>query len=155
MESPLGPLFLYATSEGLRGVFWHPCQGVEWFSKTADPEMADHLDQAVKQLEEYFMGKRKAFEIVLDLQGTEFQRSVWSQVREIPFGETRAYSEIAARLSTRAYRAIGKAIGQNPLCVVIPCHRVINANGTRGGYSGGDHRKSILLSLENSHRPIK
>ena len=100
---------------------------------------------------QYFNGERSQFTLPLDLKGTVFQISVWQQLLNIPFGETVAYSYIAEKINNpKAVRAVGRAIGQNPLTVVIPCHRVIGKNGTLTGFRGGLEMKKVLLSLEMS-----
>ncbi|WP_375000259.1 methylated-DNA--[protein]-cysteine S-methyltransferase [Aeromicrobium sp. CTD01-1L150] len=108
------------------------------------------LDAAETQLGEYFAGERTIFELPLANDGTEFQRKVWGELRRIPFGETATYGEIAQRLGYQPgiSRAVGAANGANPLPIVVPCHRVIGADGTLTGYAGGTDRKKILLELE-------
>lgn len=102
-----------------------------------------------EQLEQYFMGKRKAFELPLKMQGTEFQKQVWRELLKIPYGETRCYSEIARLIQNpHAVRAVGIANHRNPLAVVVPCHRVIGKDGALTGYAGGLERKRMLLDLE-------
>ena len=111
----------------------------------------DAFADAVEQLAEYFTGERTEFELSLDLVGTAFQRSVWSALREIPYGETCSYGEIARKLgSPGASRAVGLANGHNPIGIIVPCHRVIGANGSLTGYGGGLERKRMLLDLERS-----
>jgi methylated-DNA-[protein]-cysteine S-methyltransferase len=103
----------------------------------------------LRQLEEYFEGKRARFDIPLDVTGTAFQMAVWSELQRIPYGETRSYGEIAARIGKpRAARAVGMANHDNPIAVVIPCHRVVGRDGSLTGYAGGLHLKEELLSLE-------
>ena len=100
-------------------------------------------------MNDYFAGKLKTFSVKLDFAGTEFQKKVWSALLTIPFGETRSYGQIAEQLGLRhIVRAVGAAIGQNPLLVVVPCHRVIGADGNLTGYAGGLDRKQLLLDLE-------
>ena len=141
MESKIGPIYLVASEKGLRGVFWKKQKIPMAKSKI--------LSRAVKQLEEYFKGKRKVFDLPLDAKGTEFQELVWTQLSKIPYGKTFSYSEIAAQiLNSKAVRAVGTANGKNPLCIIVPCHRVISASGSLGGYSGGLAIKTKLLGLE-------
>lgn len=110
---------------------------------------APPLPELRRQLAEYLRGERREFDLPLAPRGTEFQRRVWSALQEIPYGETRSYAELAeAAGSPRGYRAVGQANGRNPLGVVIPCHRVIAADGGLGGYTGGLERKRKLLELE-------
>ncbi|MGW6196324.1 methylated-DNA--[protein]-cysteine S-methyltransferase [Kribbella sp. NPDC055110] len=127
-----------------------------WVKPTAETlgervEASDPLIAVVvSQLEEYFGGSRVSFELPTRLEGEEFQRRVWSVLEEIPYGETTTYGEIAARLGEPAHaaQAVGKAVGQNPLSIVVPCHRVIGKNGSLTGYAGGLKRKQFLLDLE-------
>jgi len=149
-ESPLGKLTLTAGSHGLEGLFF--------------PERAPALDelnrdqpaftQATTQLDEYFAGARRQFDLGLDLSaGTPFQRAVWSQVDAIPYGETISYTELAARLGRAdLVRAVGAAVGRNPLPVIVACHRVIGADGSLTGYLGGLQRKQALLDSERATR---
>jgi len=107
------------------------------------------LEDVTCQLEEYFTGKRRTFDVPLAYPGTDFQERVWSALREIPYGETCSYQAVANRVgSPHAVRAVGQANGMNPIAIVIPCHRVINSSGTLGGYGGGLPRKQHLLDLE-------
>lgn len=108
------------------------------------------LKETNKQLQEYFEGKRKVFDLPLAPKGTEFQQKVWQALKEIPFGETRSYGEIAKSIGQpKASRAVGGANNKNPLPIFIPCHRVIGANGKLVGYAGGLEIKKILLNIEN------
>jgi len=110
------------------------------------------LKEAIKQLNEYFDGKRKSFDLPLEPKGTEFQNKVWSALKEIPFGETRSYGEIAKVIGNeKAARAIGMANNKNPIAIIVPCHRVIGANGKLVGYAGGLDIKERLLKLEKNH----
>jgi methylated-DNA-[protein]-cysteine S-methyltransferase len=107
------------------------------------------LKQAVKELEEYFLGKRKTFSVPLNPKGTEFQMKVWKELGQIPYGETISYEELAKRIKNpKAVRAVGAANGKNPLWLIVPCHRVIGKNGSLTGYAGGLSVKKKLLSLE-------
>ena len=104
---------------------------------------------AEKQLGEYFRGKRRDFELELDPTGTMFQKQVWAQLAKIPYGETRSYSDLARDVGNpSATRAVGSANGRNPICIIVPCHRVVRASGDIGGYAGGLERKKFLLDLE-------
>jgi methylated-DNA-[protein]-cysteine S-methyltransferase len=119
----------------------------------ATKEDAGHplLLQAQQQLEEYFAGKRRKFTVKLDPAGTEFQNKVWNALRTIPFGETRSYGEIANQIGSRkAVRAVGAANGRNPLSIIVPCHRVIGADGKLTGFAGGLEVKAQLLALEHA-----
>lgn len=107
------------------------------------------VSAAMRQLREYFAGKRTEFDLPLAPQGTEFQRAVWQRLQEIPYGETISYGELAKRVGNpKASRAVGAANGQNPIPIVIPCHRVIGSNGKLTGFGGGLPTKEILLTLE-------
>ena len=106
--------------------------------------------EAKQQLSEYFNQQRKAFDLPLAPVGTQFQQNVWQQLCAIPYGETCSYADIAKQLNNpNAVRAVGSANGKNPISIVVPCHRVIGANGTLTGYAGGLTRKAALLTLEN------
>lgn len=106
-------------------------------------------DDAAKQLREYFEGKRKDFDLPFELQGTAFQKKVWAALAEIPYGETRSYKDIAERVgSPKGFRAVGGANHNNPISIIIPCHRVVAADGGLGGYGGGLETKTLLLELE-------
>jgi methylated-DNA-[protein]-cysteine S-methyltransferase len=110
---------------------------------------------AVQQLKEYFAGKRRAFDLALIPQGTDFQRAVWQQLRSIPYGETISYRELAERIGKpKAVRAVGAANGSNPIPIIIPCHRVIGNNGSLTGFGGGLPLKRRLLELESRQLPL-
>jgi methylated-DNA-[protein]-cysteine S-methyltransferase len=148
--SPVGKLKLVANANTLVGVLW------EWESLSQiglNPQNGDGhhsiLMEAERQLAEYFAGKRTLFELTLEPRGTEFQKKVWRSLRKIPFGKTRSYVDIARAIgSPRACRAVGGATGKNPLSIVIPCHRVVGANGALTGFGGGLETKAKLLALE-------
>jgi len=107
------------------------------------------LLEAKKQLEEYFLGQRKVFNLPIGLWGTDFQRKVWLAVGKIPFGQTITYAKLAEQLGNpAAIRAVGTAIGANPLLIILPCHRIIGSNGSLTGYAGGLEKKKALLQLE-------
>jgi AraC family transcriptional regulator of adaptative response/methylated-DNA-[protein]-cysteine methyltransferase len=109
------------------------------------------LDSARAQLEEYFAGRRTEFTLPLDLGGTPFQRLVWEQLRQIPYGSTKSYEALAKSIGRPgAPRAVGRANGDNRLAIVIPCHRIVRSDGTLGGYGGGKWRKQALLELEQT-----
>lgn len=148
METPLGPLRVVATSKGLAHVGfvdqkYAPAQDA---FPEADTEI---LATAVAQLTEYFSGTRTRFELPLDLAGTAFQKRVWGALANIPAGQTRSYGQLAAELGSVA-RAVGTANGRNPISVILPCHRVIGADGALTGYAGGLDRKRWLLRHEGS-----
>jgi methylated-DNA-[protein]-cysteine S-methyltransferase len=143
VDSKVGPLYLVASEVGLRGVFWKP--------QTVPILKTRLLAKAEAQLDEYFLGKRKKFDLPLDVPGTPFQKRVWRELSRIPYGKTCSYRALAMKIKKqKAYRAVGSANGKNPLCIVVPCHRVVASNGTLGGYSGGLAIKSKLLELEGS-----
>jgi methylated-DNA-[protein]-cysteine S-methyltransferase len=150
MNSPVGKLTLIASAGALVGVLW------ERESTERSPIGAQNLDphhpvlvEAERQLSEYFTGKRTQFELPLDPRGTEFQKTVWRALQQIPFGKTKSYAEIAKSIGApRASRAVGAANGKNPLPIVVPCHRVIGARGALTGFGGGLETKARLLTLE-------
>jgi methylated-DNA-[protein]-cysteine S-methyltransferase len=113
------------------------------------------LREAKAQLQAYFAGRLRDFDLPLALAGTEFQRRVWDCLCEIPYGETISYTELARRVgSPRAVRAVGQANGSNPVAIIVPCHRVIAADGTLGGYAGGLPQKRWLLALERAQQAL-
>jgi methylated-DNA-[protein]-cysteine S-methyltransferase len=149
MKAKVGKIFLVASETGLRGLYFKR-QRVPMLKSLRDSgAVARILAQCVTELDEYFDGRRKKFELPLEYEGTEFQNRVWSELRKIPYGKTCSYQELAVRVKKhKAYRAVGTANGRNRLSIVIPCHRVINANGKLGGYGGGLVVKTRLLELE-------
>ena len=146
--SPIGTLRLVATDSALTGVYF-PSE-----ARSAAPDarpVAAHpvLDQAARELEQYFEGKRRTFSSPLAAAGTPFQREVWDALAAIPFGQSRSYAEIATAIGrSRAVRAVGAANGANPLSIFVPCHRVIGADGKLTGYGGGLPAKAWLLGHE-------
>jgi O-6-methylguanine DNA methyltransferase len=115
----------------------------------ADAAAAALAAEAARQLDEYFSGRRREFDLPLDLAGTEFQQRVWKSVSGIPYGQTRSYAQIATSIgSPKAVRAVGAANGANPVVIIVPCHRVIASGGGLGGYGGGLELKRRLLALE-------
>lgn len=146
--SPIGILRLRACDDGLLAVD-HTCQ--QETIETDWMQNSEHLviKHATKELTEYFTSQRRAFSVPLCPQGTDFQCLVWEQLRTIPFGETRSYSEIAVAIGKPdAVRAVGAANGKNPLSIFVPCHRVIGKSGKLTGYAGGMDAKRILLAHE-------
>ena len=149
-DSPLGPLLLAATPAGLAGAWFegqkdHP-------GELAAPVRADDpvLARTARQLARYFAGELHAFDLPLDLRGTPFQCAVWHALLAIGPGTTRSYREIAAVVDRpAAVRAVGAAVGKNPVSVIVPCHRVIGSDGSLTGYAGGLTRKTALLRLED------
>lgn len=151
-ESPLGTMIVAATQQGLAGVWFegqkHMPDHSLWPGQPGHPVLV----KAVAQLEEYFAGRRTAFDLPLDLQGgTPFQQSVWQALLAIPPGGTTSYGTLSERIGrARAVRAVGAAVGRNPVSVIVPCHRVVGADGTLTGYAGGLQRKTALLQLEGA-----
>ncbi len=149
IESKIGPLYLIGSEKSLQGVFWEK-QSAPLVGKNSVTEKTVLVKAAI-QIEEYLAGKRKRFDIPLSAEGTDFQKSVWKELAKIPYGESRSYKEIAVAVGdASASRAVGMANGKNPLCIIVPCHRVISSDGSLGGYSGGLSIKKRLLSLEKN-----
>ncbi|MDA0766297.1 MAG: methylated-DNA--[protein]-cysteine S-methyltransferase [Verrucomicrobia bacterium] len=149
ISSPVGNLILLASAEGLAGLFFG--HRIERDSLPSEDAGNGHLAAAEKQLREYFAGKRTRFDLPFDVAGTDFQKRVWAELSRIPFGVTRSYGEIAARIGNpKSVRAVGLANGANPLSVIVPCHRVIGANGSLTGFGGGLELKRRLLVLEGA-----
>lgn len=147
----IGKLKLVASDKGLAAILWEDDKPsrVRLGSLTEDKNHPILL-QAERELAEYLDGKRKVFSVKLDPAGTPFQSKVWEALEKIPFGETRSYGQIAKQIGkAKAVRAVGAAIGRNPVSVIVPCHRVIGANGKLTGFAGGLKIKSHLLALEN------
>jgi methylated-DNA-[protein]-cysteine S-methyltransferase len=149
IDSPIGPLTLAGEGSVL--------PNLRMVDQTYEPDRADWMlddrafPDAVAQLEAYFAGELQEFDLRLEMTGTTFQRTVWNALRTIPYGETRSYGEIAEQIgSPNAFRAVGLANGHNPIAVIVPCHRVIGANGSLTGFGGGLERKSALLDLERN-----
>ncbi len=150
IESPAGPLIIAADETGLRHIEFHqnrhPADRTDW--RGGDNEL---LQAAETQLDEYFAGTRTSFELPLAPQGTTFQLEVWQELARIPYGATISYAELAQRVGKpTATRAVGAANGRNPLPIVLPCHRVIGADGALTGFGGGLPVKQILLRLEGA-----
>ena len=155
MKSPVGKLKLVASSKALVAVLWEQerANRVKLGTMSLDPQHPI-LIEAERQISEYFAGERSRFDLPLQPSGTEFQKKVWQALREIPFGETRSYQDLARVVgSPKAFRAVGAANGKNPLSIVVPCHRVVGANGALTGFGGGLKTKAALLALEA--RPVK
>jgi methylated-DNA-[protein]-cysteine S-methyltransferase len=153
MKSPVGKLKLVASSEALVAVLWEqePPKRVKLDKMNLDPQHPI-LIEAERQISEYFAGERIRFDLPLQLDGTEFQKKVWQALREIPFGKTKSYQDLARAVgSPEASRAVGAANGKNPLSIVVPCHRVVAANGALTGFAGGLETKAALLALEEKN----
>jgi methylated-DNA-[protein]-cysteine S-methyltransferase len=144
IDSPIGPLLITADDGALTRLYMAPFDVDPAWRR--DP---DALAVPARQLAEYFVGERQAFDLELRPAGTDFQRAVWDLLLEIPFGETTTYGALAATLGDpRKVRAVGLANGRNPISIVVPCHRVIGADGSLVGYGGGLERKRTLLAHE-------
>lgn len=144
-DSPIGPLTLVASERGL--------VALEFGKKEREDCVDDpkRLAPYRKQLDQYFAGKRQEFTVALDIRGTDFQKRCWQELLKIPYGQTRSYRQIAEAVGNRnALRAVGLANGQNPIAIIVPCHRVIASDGTLCGYGGGLHVKEELLRLEGA-----
>ena len=142
--SPIGLVEVGGTTEGITSVV---------FVEERRPEAGSNalVEEALQQLAQYFAGARCAFDLLLDLEGTSFQRQVWEQLMMIPYGHTASYQEVAQAIGKpRAVRAVGAANGQNPISILVPCHRVIGSDGSLTGYGGGLWRKEWLLRHEGS-----
>ncbi len=152
-DSPVGPLTLISNGAALEHVeFENPR-----YAYDPAPSGSDKiLDKARRELDAYFAGKLKAFTVAVAPQGTPFQQRVWAALLTIPYGMTRSYGQQAAAIgSPQASRAVGLANGRNPVSIIIPCHRVIGANGSLTGYGGGMERKKLLLDLEQGDPLIR
>jgi methylated-DNA-[protein]-cysteine S-methyltransferase len=149
MESPVGPLLLAGDKDSLRFVSFGSSErrlvpGPGWTKDKAP------FAEVMRQLRAYFDGKLKEFDLPLTLEGTDFQRRVWTSLMAIQYGETLSYAELAERIGKpKAVRAVGLANGSNPIPIIIPCHRVIGSNGSLTGFGGGLHAKKTLLALES------
>ncbi|MFD3381537.1 MULTISPECIES: methylated-DNA--[protein]-cysteine S-methyltransferase [unclassified Streptomyces] len=148
IDSPYGPLTLVATDGVLSGLYMTDQRHRPPEETFGDPDDTPFTG-TIDELRAYFAGELKEFTIQLHLDGTPFQRSVWEQLQRIPYGETRSYGELADALGNpNASRAVGLANGKNPLGIIVPCHRVVGANGSLTGYGGGLERKRQLLDFE-------
>jgi methylated-DNA-[protein]-cysteine S-methyltransferase len=153
IDTPVGPITLGGDDDGvLTRLVMHdqrhaPTDQQSW------PQDKNAFGDVVDQLKAYFAGDLHEFDVDMRLEGTAFQQRVWQALREIPYGETWSYAELAGHIgASNAQRAVGSANGRNPIAIIVPCHRVIAANGTLGGYGGGLDRKSFLLALEGAPR---
>jgi methylated-DNA-[protein]-cysteine S-methyltransferase len=150
MASPVGALTLVASDAGLVAILWEDDDPL----RVRLPALEEEPDNAIlreteSQLADYFAGRLTRFSIPLDFRGTDFQKSVWNALLQIPFGETRSYAEIASAIGNpSAVRAVGAANGRNPISIIAPCHRVIGSNGALTGFAGGLDAKRLLLALE-------
>jgi methylated-DNA-[protein]-cysteine S-methyltransferase len=154
IDSPIGELLLLGDEQTLHGLYMQggrkPMRVAPDWQRSATP-----FALATAQLHEYFDGQRVAFDLPLQMRGTPFERRVWSALQDIPYGETESYGELAQRIGQpSAPRAVGLANGRNPISVIVPCHRVIGADGSLTGYGGGVERKRALLELEQGQLAI-
>ena len=152
LESPIGRLLLTSDGSALTGLYMEPSRKAQstegWLQDVNVPPLAE----TVRQLTEYFAGTRREFDLPLRLQGTAFQQRVWRELTAIPYGGTLSYGELAKRIDKpSASRAVGLANGRNPISILVPCHRVIGADGSLTGYGGGLDRKRWLLCHEGLH----
>ncbi|HSF42069.1 MAG TPA: methylated-DNA--[protein]-cysteine S-methyltransferase [Thermoanaerobaculia bacterium] len=162
VESPCGPLFCVVGEDGavVRIEFENGREAQKLTRKLADAgirivEDSERTAEVRRQLEEYFAGERQTFDLALSPKGTDFERSVWSELSRIPYGATRSYAEIARAIGRPgAARAVGRANGANPIPIVVPCHRVIGADGSLTGFGGGLEVKSLLLEIEGAALPF-
>jgi methylated-DNA-[protein]-cysteine S-methyltransferase len=142
LESPVGLIEIRCSEQGVRSVHFAE-------QRFFEPEENAHNLLVVRQLKEYFDGKRKVFDMPFDLEGTPFQQRVWHELLTISFGKTRSYMDVSRALGDpKAIRAVGTANGRNKIAIIIPCHRVIGSDGSLTGYAGGLHRKKWLLDFE-------
>ncbi|HVV57493.1 MAG TPA: methylated-DNA--[protein]-cysteine S-methyltransferase [Gaiellaceae bacterium] len=147
-ETPIGTLGLIGSNAGLREIRW-TCDGLHTGGSCGV------LDETARQLAEYFAGSRTAFDLPLDLVGTPFQLAAWRALADIPYGSTVTYAEQAARIGRPlAIRAVGAANGANPVPIVLPCHRIVGADGSLTGFGGGLELKRFLLDHEAAQRPL-
>ena len=140
MSTPVGTITIIEQGGAITGISFGGC---------GEEEKTELLSEAKRQLSEYFAGTRRTFDLPLNPSGTPFQKEVWRALTEIPYGETRSYAEIARAIGRdKAFRAVGMANHNNPILIIIPCHRVIGADGSLTGYGGGLDKKRFLLRLE-------
>ena len=150
LDSPLGSLLLQGDADGIQKL------SVMEEAQDSSTEIPAELQSAAQQIHEYFQGQRSSFDLKLNPQGTSFQKQVWTQLVEIPFGKTATYMDMAERLGDpKSIRAAASANGKNPIMIIIPCHRVIGSDGSLTGYAGGLWRKKWLLEHESPVRQEK
>ncbi len=151
-ESPIGRLLLTSDGTALTGLYMEPSRKAQSIDGWIEDVSVAPLSATVRQLTEYFDGTRREFDLPLRLQGTVFQTRVWRELTEIPYGQTWSYGQLAKRIDKpSASRAVGLANGRNPISILVPCHRVIGADGSLTGYGGGIERKRWLLVHEGLH----
>lgn len=151
-DSPIGRLLLTTDGTALTGLYMEISRKAPPTAGWVEDGAVAPLAETVRQLAEYFAGARREFDLPLRLHGTAFQQRVWRELTEIPYGETWSYGQLAKRIDKpSASRAVGLANGRNPISILVPCHRVIGANGSLTGYGGGLERKQWLLAHEGLH----
>jgi methylated-DNA-[protein]-cysteine S-methyltransferase len=151
-KSPIGRLLLTTDGTALTGLYMEISRKYPSTEGWVEDGTVAPLAEAARQLAEYFAGARREFDLPLRLQGTAFQQRVWRELTEIPYGETWSYGQLAKRINKpSASRAVGLANGRNPISILVPCHRVIGADGSLTGYGGGLERKQWLLAHEGLH----
>ena len=152
MKSPVGPLLIGMSEKGLLALEFEDGLPSKLFASAASRVESKAHTHAVKlQLEEYFAGQRREFDLTLDLRGPEFYQRCWQQLLQIPYGQTKTYGEIARAIGCPAgFRAVGQANHHNPVAIIVPCHRVLASGGRLGGYGGGLPAKAWLLRLERA-----
>jgi methylated-DNA-[protein]-cysteine S-methyltransferase len=156
ISSPVGTLKLVATDTALVAVVWRDHgAGQVPVHDAAEAQSHPVLDRASHQLEEYFAGRRREFDLPLEFLGTDFQRRAWRALQSIPYGETRTYADMARQIGQpTAVRAVGAANGRNPISIIVPCHRVIGSSGALTGFGGGLDAKAKLLALEAPQKSL-
>ena len=154
VKSPVGKLKLVANDRGLAAILWENDKPNRVrLSPIAENKKHPVLLETERQLNEYFDGRRDKFSVKFDFKGTEFQTEVWQALARIPFGKTLSYGEIARQIGRpKAVRAVGAAIGRNPISIIVPCHRVIGSDGKLTGFAGGLETKASLLRIESGKR---
>lgn len=152
VETPLGELTVVAEDDGVSGLYFPghtylPDEAL--FGKAVEASQDALLDTAAAQLAEYFSGRRTSFDVAVTTHGDDFSEKVWAMLRQIPYGETTTYGALAARLGNpHLAQRVGQAVGHNPVSIIVPCHRVVGADGSLTGFAGGIERKRRLLELE-------
>lgn len=148
-SSPAGEILLAANDNGLTGLWFY---GAKYFAADMEDERTEKLTPVLRQtlrwLDIYFSGSEPDFMPPLELHGSDFRRRVWAELAKIPYGETVTYGEIAKKLGVKSAQAVGGAVGHNPVSIIVPCHRVLGADGSLTGYAGGTDKKARLLELE-------
>ncbi len=156
-DAPTGPLLLVATEEAVCGLYFAGPQRKREIVPDGIPDDGrEILVACARELDEYFAGARTVFDVPVKLEGTPFQLTVWNELAKVGYGVTMSYGELARRagLPKEAVRAVGSANGSNPVSIIIPCHRIIGADGSLTGYGGGLENKRMLLALESPERPL-